>query len=89
MSREIWKWPLFVSDLQSLSLPAGAQVLCVQVQAGEPQLWALVDSGAQREERHFATYCTGNPIPDGMGTYVGTYQIQGGDFVFHVFEVAR
>jgi hypothetical protein len=38
--------------------------------------------------RNFATYGTGNPIPDGPGEYVGTYWVYGGSLIFHVFELA-
>lgn len=84
----IWKWSLKVTDRQHLQLPAGAKVLTVQTQFGRPQLWALVDQRAEPEPRTFATYGTGNPMPDGdPGAYVGTYQIDDGALVFHVFEV--
>ena len=83
----IWKWTLHIEDLQSREMPVGAKLLTVQVQDGMPQLWALVDEEAAIETRTFATYGTGNPMPDGdPGAYVGTYQISGGALVFHVFE---
>ena len=83
----IWKWTLAVTDLQSLSIPEGARLLTVQAQGDMPQLWALVDEKAPIVHRNFATYGTGNPMPDGdPGQYVGTYQIRGGALVFHVFE---
>lgn len=84
---KIWKYPLQVIDLQSLLIPKGAKLLTVQTQGDMPQLWTLVDEKAQIVPRNFATYGTGNPIPDSdPGQYVGTYQIQGGVLVFHVFE---
>ena len=88
----IWKWTLQVTDTQSLPMPAGAKVLGVQPQGDfplRPQLWALVDEKAPVADRTFATYGTGNPMPDGdPGKYVGTYQMHGGALVFHVFEKA-
>ncbi len=52
------------------------------------QLWAMVDEKAGITLRTFATYGTGNPMPDGNpGEYVGTYQINRGALVFHVFEL--
>jgi hypothetical protein len=82
----IWKFPLLVTDLQSVALPAGAKLLSVQAQGDMPQLWALVDEMAAIEHRTFATYGTGDPIPSDPGAYVGTYQIRGGTLVLHVFE---
>ncbi len=86
----IWKWTLQVTDLQQVQMPRGAQVLSVQTQGGAPQLWALVDEKAPAEPRTFATYATGNPMPEvaDYGRFVGTYQMHGGALVFHVFEQA-
>jgi len=69
-----------------LSMPEGAKVLSVQVQKEEAQLWALVDSLANKETRHFITYGTGHQIPDNPGTYIGTFQFKNMGLVFHVFE---
>jgi hypothetical protein len=81
----IWKWTL--TQATTIDMPQGAQVLDVQVQHGEPQLWALVDPNAPKVKREFNVYGTGHDLPHNPGTYVGTFQMQGGAFVFHVFEV--
>lgn len=77
-----------MTDLQTVVMPRAAQVLSVQTQDGLPQLWALVDEKAPTEQRTFAIYGTGNPMPDcaDYGRFVGTYQMYGGSLVFHVFE---
>lgn len=88
MNRTIWKWSLDIADRQILMLPAGAQVLAVQVQGLSPQLWALVDPDEPPEPRVFATCGTGREVGD--WDYIGTYQVPsvvGGSLVFHVFEV--
>ena len=82
----IWKWELKIADQQFLPIPEGAKLLAVQMQDGMPQLWALVNEKAFIELRNFATYGTGNPVPDEPGEYVGTYQLRNGALVFHVFE---
>lgn len=83
----IWKYPLEVTDLQTLKMPAGAKVLTVQMQGEACCLWALVDEAAQvTQARTFAIYGTGNPVPDNPGTYVASFQMVGGRLVFHVFE---
>jgi len=84
----IWKWTLSVLDVQTVQMPKGAQVLSVQVQDGEPQLWAMVDEQAPTEPRTFATYGTGHPLPDvaNHGRFVSTYQMHSGRLVFHVFD---
>lgn len=83
----IWKWTLASTDIQTLHLPVGAQVLTVQAQGECAQLWALCHEKAEKEPRRFAIYGTGNPIPDEPGIYVGTYQLMDGRLVLHVFEL--
>lgn len=81
----IWKFPLAVTDRQSVRMPAGAELLCVQVQRGVPCLWALVDPQAPLHEVELTTYGTGHPIDGDPGDYIGTYQLRDGSLVFHVF----
>lgn len=82
---QIWKWLLKVDSEQRLPLPIGAQLLCVQLQDGEPHLWALVHGRRPKVLRTIVTYGTGEPIPEeGPGRYLGTYQLDGD--VWHVFE---
>ncbi|MCA2505430.1 MAG: hypothetical protein IM550_20380 [Microcystis sp. M54BS1] len=88
MPNVIWKYPLNPNvEEQSLRLPQNAQILTIQVQNNKPQLWALVDKESPIVIRHFRTYFTGEAMPDGdFGQYVGTYQLDNGCFVCHVFE---
>jgi hypothetical protein len=85
---KIWKWELSVADLQIIMMPIGAQVLSVQVHRGAPQLWAMVDETSPAEPRTFATVGTGHTMTKNAiyGRFIGTYQLHGGDLVFHVFE---
>ena len=85
----IWKWPIQITDRQTVMMPAGAQVLTVQTQGGQPQLWALVDEmqDAPKTPRKFAVYGTGNSLPENPGRYITTFQQYGGDLVWHVFEL--
>ena len=83
----IYKYTLEVTDEQEVKMPAGAQILCVQVQHGRPTLWALVDPEKKLEDRRFFVHGTGNPIHSDakVKCYIGTVQING--FVWHVFEM--
>ncbi len=84
--KTIYKYALSTEDTQLIDMPRHAQVLTVQTQRGEPQLWALVDPHAELETRKFYTYGTGHPIDAGnLMDHVGTYQLRDGQFVFHVF----
>ena len=84
--KTIYKYALETMDAQRLTMRAGAEILCIQVQRGCPMIWASVDPQASFEQRTFRTYGTGFKIPDNPGRYIGTYQLDGGDFVWHVFE---
>lgn len=70
-----------------LRLPKGAKVLTVQIQHGRPEMWVLLDTNNERERRTFVTLPTGNEIPDDINLdYIGTFQLDGGSLVFHLFE---
>lgn len=86
----IWKYELETTDEQSIEMPEGAQILALQVQNGQPCLWAQGDPEKQRQRRHFRIYGTGHSIisiENKRLEYVGTYQSLGGAFVGHVYEL--
>lgn len=81
----ICKFPLVLTDMQEITVPAGAQLLTVQLQDETPCLWALVDGYAGlTETRTIEIHGTGNPILSGLRQYVATFQQP--PFVWHVFE---
>lgn len=83
----IWKFPIDPTTSEKFAMPAGANILCVQVQHGMPCVWALVpDIDAKPTVRTIRTYGTGHPHEAISGRYIGTYQLDGGALVFHVFE---
>lgn len=88
--KTIWKFPLEMQDEQVLSVPAGAQALAVQVQAGQPCLWALVDPEAPPAMLSIRIHGTGHPISDGLAGYehIGTFQLAGGALIFHAFRAS-
>ncbi len=89
MPRTIWKYELPVDDRADITMPSGASVLCVQTQNPAPHIWAIVSPANPPEVRRFRTFGTGHPIfgsEDSKLAYVGTYQLSGGQLVFHVFE---
>jgi hypothetical protein len=85
--RAIWKFPVSVRERFTVEMPRGAEVLSVQVQHGEPVMWALLDPKAQNETRTFAVHGTGHEFYDDGYAYIGTFQIAGGALVFHLFEI--
>jgi len=84
----VYKYPLEVVNAQIIMLPVGAEVLCVQVQHERPCIWACVEGSPATplEARTFFTHGTGHPMNAAAGGYVGTYQLEEGALVFHVFE---
>ena len=82
----IYKFPLVVTDWQSISIKGLVEILTVQVQHGQPQLWALVDlaDDAPTTAVQIVTLGTGHPV-ETVGKYLGTYQLNGGQLVLHVF----
>ena len=81
----IYKYQLPTSNTDTVAMPKGAQILCVQVQKDTPYIWALVDPDLPTETRRFSIYGTGWDITSPPGKYVGTFQLASG-LVFHVFE---
>ena len=86
---EIWKFPIperaFGSVFAEIKMPSGAEILCVQMQNGEPMIWATVNPEADREERLFTVIGTGQEFAGTSMKYIGTYQKNW--FVGHVFEL--
>jgi hypothetical protein len=87
----VWKYELG-GEVSVYSMPKGARVLHVEVQAGTPCLWVLVDPEEPHETRKFLVRGTGEDIP-GPANHVGTFlkhpppsDPDRQTFVFHVFE---
>lgn len=91
MKKQVWRFPLPGDDVQSVAMPKGAVILCVQVKDERLNLWAEVDVDAPKEERMFEIFTTGKTMPTDMGVerkYIGTFQTPSilGTLVFHVYE---
>lgn len=85
----IYKYPLRITDDQSIKMPEGAKILTAQMQGETLCLWAEVNPALPLERRFFEIIGTGNPLPSGMGasrTYINTVQSHGGQLVWHVYE---
>jgi len=87
MARRIFKYPLKVTDRQHIAMPLNTELLGVQVQHGQPVLYAIVNDARAKHNYEIITVGTGQELPAGLEAddYVGTYQLEGGDLVFHVF----
>lgn len=83
MAHSIWKFALPMQG--DLTMPKGARILSVQMQNGQPHLWALVDPKAPLVMRNIRVYGTGWDVEE-TGTFIGTFMTEGGQYVFHVFD---
>lgn len=87
--KTIYKYQLQTVDEQSIPMPYGAEVLCVQVQFNNPVLYAIIDTEEKTKiYKSFIISGTGHELPSlSDKKYIGTYQLFNGNLVFHVFEV--
>jgi hypothetical protein len=85
MTQTVYKYSLRIDDEQVVLLPKGAQMLTVQTQNDHAFLWALVDTIHEVEPRKVFIRGTGHGV-SGVGRYISTFQMHGGDLVFHAFE---
>lgn len=86
--RTIWKFPLSIVDEQDIVLPVDSHILCVQTQHEVPCIWVELDPAEpMRKLKHRITIeGTGHWVAEDAGSYVGTFQVRGGDLVFHVYD---
>jgi hypothetical protein len=83
--QKIYKYPLLIMDEQEVEMPMGAGIMSVQMQNGQPCLWALVDTGNTSERRKILIRGTGHAASS-LGRYISTFQMKDGAMVFHAFE---
>lgn len=87
----IYKYEITLQDLVQLYLPLSAKILSLQMQKSKLQMWAEVDPEEPiREVRTLRIIGTGHRITHLEGyesEFITTFQMNGGDLVFHVFEV--
>jgi len=81
----VWKFPLTVADEQIIDIPRVNQPLTVQVQDRDANLWVLVDPDSPRIRVRVRIFGTGHPGITRDMLYVGTFQMYGGNLVWHVF----
>ena len=85
----IWKYE-FDQDINTIRMPKNAKILSIQVQREIPCIWVMVDPDQPGEVRKFEIYGTGHhiePINGFIRKFIGTFQLNNGLFVFHLFEI--
>lgn len=83
--RTIHKFPTVIGRCIDVWMPAGAKILCSNMQHGTLTLWAEVDDSLPQERRTFSTFGTGHLMPDNVPlAFIAT--VFDGPFVWHVYE---
>ncbi len=90
MRQVIWKYPLALEHEQTITMPENAMVLTVQTQGEVPCIWALVNPMNPVVPRRFKIHGTGHELEPGekVGMYIGSFQLQEGIFVGHLFDIS-
>ena len=88
MKKQIWKFQINPNKV-IVEMPIGAEILTIQNQKENACIWALVNPENEKEKRHFEVFGTGHNIHYDMGferKYINSFQMEGGNLVFHLFE---
>lgn len=82
--KEVLNWP---TGRQTVTFPAGAELLMVGPQGADLCVWARVDPSAERGPAEYliCTCGTGHLLEPDAGKYLGSWQEAGGLLVFHAF----
>jgi len=67
-------------------MPEGAEILCAREQHEEVCIWFKCDPNKPPVPRKIIVIGTGHQHPEIDGRYLGTASLQGGTYMFHVFE---
>lgn len=84
--KTIHKYPLEISDKQTIKMPSGAKVVAIQCQNDIPCIWAEVETDNPMMNRRIHIFGTGGPIETENLKYLGTVQQYGGGLVWHIFQ---
>lgn len=84
---KIFKYPLVITDRQTVQIPKSAKILSVQYQQSTLCMWALVDTAEPLEFRTICIFGTGHEIKNtAFLKYIATVQAPTANLVWHVFE---
>ena len=87
--KTIYKYELEAKGMQEIVVPLGTKILHADNQHETICVWCEVDTEKEQSSRMIEVFGTGHKMSFDMGIereYIGTVKLQGGDFVFHVYE---
>lgn len=86
---KIWKFKLSKEKSQLVEMPEHSEILDIQMQDGEPVMWALVNEEANKIDINIHMYGTGWEFHENESEYATEKQylatVQDGEFVWHFF----
>ena len=87
--RQILKYEIKSEGQFTIVMPADSFVLTVQAQRNVPQIWVTGDPDKGiMVKRQFVVRMTGQYFDlSNTERYIGTFQLDGGSYVGHLFEV--
>ena len=84
---KVFKYPIDVTDDQTIVLPPDAELLKIMVQHDVPCMWVRVDTSKAVVPWEFKLVGTGHPAPSyETHIYVDSFMIEDGALVFHLFS---
>lgn len=86
--KTVYKYALKLSAIQTVTMPGAmsAKLLSVQVQRDIICLWAFIDTDLPNEDIQIIIAGTGHPVEYDSVHHIDTFQVKGGEGVFHVFK---
>lgn len=87
MSNQIYKYPLKILSSQTVEMPEDAYILNIQMQRGQPVMWAAVDTNKPKTPLRIRMLGTGTGMNSNINPdfYLGTVQ-EGSGMVWHYFS---
>lgn len=84
--KTIYKYKLALTDQQIINIPADAEILSIQEQAGDICMWVKLDTDKPERARSIVICGTGNPV-DHLCDMHHISTLQMGNMVWHFFEL--
>ena len=83
---KIVKYALEQGPYQEVVMPKGANIISHGVQENEPFIWVEVDPNKVHVDRKFRIFITGDNIYETPLKYIGTFLLDYGHSVLHLYE---
>lgn len=83
--KTIHKYELQINDRIVINTSHVDRWLSVDVQRGQPVVWAVVDTDKPTQSHTLYIRGTGHPMTGEEAAYLGTVLLDNGSLVFHVF----